>query len=146
MSVPTRSKDAEDVSPFQGGELLGIEALEERARRLAAALTVDGRASAPRVHLRRLNAHMAALRDVYTSVAEDARGGEAPSPAAEWLLDNFFVISTAARDVRHDLPASFFRRLPRVAADEYEGSPRIVALGIELVRWSAGRLDAQRLH
>jgi len=145
--VPTRPfRQAELPSPFQGGELLGIEALEERARRLAAALTVDSRPSASRVHLRRLKAHIAALRGIYLAVAEDARSGEPPSPAAEWFLDNFFVISTAARDVRHDLPASFFRRLPRIAADEYEGSPRIVALAIELVRWSAGRLDAQRLH
>ena len=64
--MPTRpSREAELPSPFQGGELLGIEALEERARRLAAALTVDDRASASRAHLRRLKAHMAALRDVY---------------------------------------------------------------------------------
>ena len=68
------------------------------------------------------------------------------SPAAEWLLDNFHVISAAARDIQHDLPPSFFRRLPRVAADEFAGLPRIYALALELIGSSAGRLDAQRLQ
>src|SRR4029077_7360894 len=40
---------------------------------------------------------------------------------------------------------SFFRRLPTIAADEFEGSPRIYALALELIRSSAGHLDAQRL-
>ena len=34
----------------------------------------------------------------------------------------------------------------RVAADEFAGLPRIYALALELIRHSAGRLDAQRLH
>ena len=68
------------------------------------------------------------------------------SPAAEWLLDNFHIISAAARDIHHDLPPSFVRRLPRVAADEFAGLPRIYALALELIGSSAGRLDAQRLH
>ena len=74
------------------------------------------------------------------------RCGEQRSPAAEWLLDNFHVISAAARDIRHDLPPSFFRRLPRIAADEFAGLPRIYAMALELIGRSAGRLDPQRLH
>src|SRR5262249_34069907 len=96
-------------------------------------------------HVRRLSEHMRALRATYADLAEDARR-EALSPSAEWLLDNFHVVSSAARDIHHDLPASFFRRLPRVAADEFGGLPRIYALAIELIGSSAGRLDAQRLQ
>jgi cyclic beta-1,2-glucan synthetase len=126
-------------------ELLSIELVEEHARRLAALLSiVPGRGGSGRQHLRRIKEHMGALREVYTALAEDARQ-EATSPAAEWLLDNFHIISAAARDIHHDLPPSFFKRLPRVAADEFVGLPRIYALGLELIRSSDGRLDAQRL-
>ncbi len=132
---------------FQPGELLGIELLEEHARRFAAALTIDpGRGKNPRAHIRRLDAHVRALQQVYRELAEDVRAGEPPTPAAEWLLDNFFVVTAAARDVRHDLPAQFFRRLPRVASDDYAGHPRVYALAVELLRWSAGRLDGERLQ
>ena len=88
---------------------------------------------------------MRALRSVYTALAGDARQ-EAMSPAAEWLLDNFHIITAAARDIQHDLPPSFFRRLPRVAADEFAGLPRIYALALELIGSSAGRLEAPRLQ
>jgi cyclic beta-1,2-glucan synthetase len=129
-----------------GVELLSAELLEEHARRLAALLSIARRRQGSgRVHLRQLKAHMRALREVYTAFAEDARRETMP-PAVEWLLDNFHVISAAARDIQHDLPPSFFRRLPQIAADEFAGLPRIYALALELIGSSAGRLDAQRLE
>src|SRR6186997_1357978 len=129
-----------------GEELLSIELLEEHARRLAALLSIaPRRRGLGRAHLRQLNEHMRALREVYTALAHDARH-EAMSPAAEWLLDNFHIISAAARDIHHDLPPSFFKRLPQVAADEFAGLPRIYALALELIRLSAGRLDAARMQ
>ena len=130
----------------RGEELLSIELLEEHARRLAALLSIaPPRRGGGRAHLRQLKEHMRTLRDVYTALAEDARY-EAMSPAAEWLLDNFHTVSAAARDIHHDLPPSFFRRLPRIAADEFAGLPRIYALALELIGSSAGRLEAQRLQ
>ena len=129
-----------------GEELLSIELLEEHARRLATLLSVaPRRGGSGRVHLRQLKAHMRALREVYAALAGDARQ-EAMSPAAEWLLDNFHIVAAAARDIHHDLPPSFFKRLPRVAADEFAGLPRIYALALELIGCSAGRLEAQRLQ
>jgi cellobiose phosphorylase len=125
---------------------LGIELLEEHARRLAARFTV---ARKPRNnghrHLRRLADERRALRASYRALAADATSGETAGPATEWFLDNFHIVTAAARDIVRDLPPSFFRRLPTLVADEFEGQPRIYALAIELIRTSAGRLDAQRL-
>src|SRR5439155_477153 len=84
-----------------GEELLSIELLEEHARRLAALLSIAPRGGGSgRAHLRQVKEHMRALRDVYTALVEDARY-EGISPAAEWLLDNFHIISAAARDIQH---------------------------------------------
>ena len=130
-----------------GMELLGIPLLEEHARRLAALLSLDRHSRGrSRTQLRRLDESRRALRAAYIDLADDARRGEPSSPAAEWLLDNFHIISATGRDVSHDLPSSFFRRLPIVATDEFAGKPRIYALALELLRCSAGRLDAQRLQ
>src|SRR5690606_23962703 len=117
------------------------------ARSLAALLTVGrlGRVRG-RTHLDRLDDHMRVLRGVYVDLTDDARRGEPSSSAVEWLLDNFHTISAAARDIRHDLPSAFYRRLPSIAADEFAGLPRIYAMARELIGHSAGRLDAQRLH
>src|SRR4029450_6783978 len=83
-------------------ELLGIEPLEQHARRLAALLTVShGRRLGGTSHLKALREHSRALRAAYTSLAEDATRGEPSSPAAEWLLDNFHIVIAALRDITH---------------------------------------------
>ena len=129
-----------------GLELFGIDLLEEHARHLATLLPPGRRPrGSSRAHLHRLKADARILRDVYRALAEDARR-EPVSPAAEWLLDNFHIISAASRDIHHDLPAAFFRRLPVVASGDFAGLLRVHALALELIRCSAGRLDAQRLH
>ena len=48
--------------------------------------------------------------------------------ASEWLLDNEFQVRRAIRQVREDLPTTFYRRLPRLAAPECRGIPRVMAL------------------
>jgi cyclic beta-1,2-glucan synthetase len=129
-----------------GAGLLSIELLEEHARRLAALFSIAPRGGGTgRAHLRKLHADMRALRAVYTTLADEARR-ESTSPAAEWLLDNFPIVSAAARDIQHDLPASFFKRLPLIVADEGAGQPRIYVLALELLATGGGRLDAQRLQ
>ena len=127
-------------------ELLGLELLEEHARRLGALFTVSRRPRGHgRPHLQRLDENRRALKDAYNLLAGDVRRGEIASPAMEWLLDNFHIIAAAGRDVFRDLPSAYFRRLPTIAADEFEGMPRIYALALELIRTSSGQLDAQRL-
>jgi cyclic beta-1,2-glucan synthetase len=134
-------------APATGGlELLGIEPLEAHARYLASSLSLAPRGRrSRRGHLRRLEADAEVLRQVYAALADDARRESVP-PAAEWLLDNFHLISAAARDIHHDLPTAFFRSLPGVAGGEFGKQPRIYALAVELIRGSGGRLDEQRLH
>ena len=127
-------------------ELLGIELLEEHARRLAARFTVTRKPRhGRRVHLHRLDDNRRVLRKTYRELAADVDRGEPAGPASEWLLDNFHIVAAAGRDIVRDLPPSFFRNLPTVAADEFEGAPRIYALALELIRSSAAHLDAQRL-
>ena len=48
--------------------------------------------------------------------------------AAEWLLDNEFHLRRAVRQVREDMPAAFYRRLPRLANPHYRQIPRVLAL------------------
>src|SRR4029077_866533 len=90
------------------GELLDLARLQDFARSLAPGLRVTTkRASWLRrsTHLRRLDEQTQLLADVYRSVADDVHRGEPISPSAEWLLDNFHLITNEVLSVRHDLPA-----------------------------------------
>ncbi len=35
------------------------------------------------------------------------------SKAAEWLPDNFYLVRQTCRQIREDMPASFYRQLPK---------------------------------
>ena len=43
---------------------------------------------------------------------EQAPSHEALSHAAEWMLDNFYLAQQSLRQVREDMPRSFYRQLP----------------------------------
>ncbi|MFA7523148.1 MAG: glucoamylase family protein [Halothiobacillaceae bacterium] len=59
--------------------------------------------------------------------------------ASEWLLDNEFHLRRAVRQLREDLPPSFYQRLPRLAAPDAHGIPRVLAL-------AQGMLDVAQMQ
>jgi len=127
-------------------ELLSIERLEERAKALAARLTVD---PTPRRNARDLFPRFAdnerVLRETYLAMAEDVHKAEFVTPAAEWLLDNYHLVASEIRDVRQNLPRDFYRELPKLATRQLKGDARVYAMAVELVRHSDSRLDRQQL-
>ncbi|KEQ07471.1 GH36-type glycosyl hydrolase domain-containing protein [Pseudorhizobium pelagicum] len=64
---------------------------------------------------------------VYRSIAADVDAGAAITPAAEWLLDNHYVVEEAIQEVRRDFPRRFYKQLPRVKIDGQQ-MPRVMAL------------------
>jgi cyclic beta-1,2-glucan synthetase len=137
--VPTAEKPLRD-------ELLSIERLEERALALAASFTVDPNS---RRHSRnifpRFEDNARVLREVYHSLADDVRTGQFVSSAAEWLLDNFHLVTSEIQDIRQNLPRTYYRELPVLASREHAGHARIYVIAIELIRHSDSRLDRQQL-
>jgi cyclic beta-1,2-glucan synthetase len=131
--------------PFRD-ELLSIERLEERALALAASFTID---PSPRRRARdifpRFNENARVLRDAYRTLADDVRTGQFVTAAAEWLLDNFHLVTSEIRDIHQHLPGAYYRQLPALASREHAGHTRIYAMAVELVRHSDSRIDRQQL-
>jgi cyclic beta-1,2-glucan glucanotransferase len=127
-------------------ELLSIERLEERALALAASFTIDPN---PRHRARsifpRFEDNIRVLRGAYRTLADDVRTGQFVPPAAEWLLDNFHLVTAEGTQIRENLPRTYYRELPTLAAREQAGHARIYAVAVELVRHSDSRLDRQQL-
>src|SRR6185503_16883848 len=113
-------------------ELSSIEQLEERARALAARLTIDpkpGRAA--NRSYPRLEENARLLEAAYRTLADDVRRGEFITPASEWILDNFHLVASEIRGVRENLPHGYYRELPKLAPRELAGTPRVYALAVE---------------
>src|SRR5438034_3056283 len=127
-------------------ELLSIERLEERALALAASFTID-----PDLRRRarnifpRFEENVRVLRVAYRTLADDVRTGQFVASAAEWLLDNFHLVTAEVTHIRRNLPRTYYRQLPTLAAREQAGHARIYAVAVELIRHSDSRLERQQL-
>src|SRR6266850_764021 len=139
------AKAPSSEKPFRD-ELLSIERLEERALALAASFTID---PSPRRRARnifpRFDDNARLLRDAYRILADDVRSGQVVTAAAEWLLDNFHLVTSEIRNIRRHLPGTYYRQLPTLASREQAGHTRIYAMAVELVRHSDSRFDRHQL-
>jgi len=133
------------LKPFRD-ELLGVERLDERAMSLAARFTVDaGRRRRGRSIFPRFEDNARVLREVYSTLAADVRDGRFVTVAAEWLLDNFHLVTADILDIRRNLPRTYYRELPSLALRQHAGEARIYAIAVELIRHSDSRFDVPRL-
>jgi hypothetical protein len=64
----------------------------------------------------RLKAISALLEDAHQQLVTTSEEALAVSYAAEWLLDNYYAVEQALRQVKQDLPASYYRELPRLVS------------------------------
>src|SRR5581483_6822908 len=107
-------------------ELLSVERLEEEARALAARFTIDPRPRrGGRNAFRRLDRNAKALGEAYRTFLRAAQQGEFIPSGADWLLDNYPVVASAIRDVRHSLPRGYHRELPKLALRGRAGQARV---------------------
>ena len=87
-----------------------------------------------------LTGHQKALRAIYEELLATPPDERTMPYAAEWLLDNFYLVERAFRQIREDMPAAYYRRLPQLDTDD-RPTPRIYAVARQIVRHHRGRLD-----
>ena len=120
-----RENSALDEPESISSEIFGIDRFRQHARTLAESQTTTD--SPPEVVsiIVRLDANAEALLKVYREVCAAVAQGKLVTPAAEWLIDNYSLIEEHMRQTRADLPAGFYRQLPKLAEGPLAGHPRI---------------------
>jgi len=133
-----------EEKPFQA-EFFSVERLEQYAQTLAAkhkTVTRKGRAQL----LPRLEDNGRKLEVAYRALVQAIREGRPISPAAEWLVDNYHIVEEQLREIRQDLPKSYYHELPKLADGELAGFPRIYSLAVALIAHTDSRLDTNTLQ
>ncbi len=133
-----------DQQPLRA-ELFSIDQLERHAKEIAASHQL----AAGRVRdtlLRRLDDNERVLIETYDLVTVAADQNRRIEPAAEWLLDNFYLIEEQIRAIRRLLPPSFSRELPRLASGPAANLPRAYGIALELIAHVDGRVDSASLN
>jgi cyclic beta-1,2-glucan synthetase len=128
------------------GELFGIERLELLAQELATSHRVSPRPRRGRPLLARLRENGHVLLECHRSIAAAVLEERSITPAAEWLVDNFHLVEDQWRQIREDLPHSFYRQLPQLADGPHAGFPRVYGLAWEYVRHTDSHVDLDVLR
>src|SRR5579862_8386759 len=127
-------------------ELFSVERLEQHAESLAAAQTVTETVGEGRLLLPRVLENGRVLLEYYQDTAKAISREQAITPAAEWLVDNFYIVEEQLREIRDDLPAGFYRKLPKLASGHLEGYPRVFGVAWAFVAHTDSQFDPELLR
>jgi cyclic beta-1,2-glucan synthetase len=123
----------------------GAERFAEHGRSLAAAQRVDDPRSQPRPFSPRLRSNLKVWAAALSVLSEEGLQADI-DPAHAWLLDNARIVQQQLDEVLHDLPRSYFQRLPRLADEPLQGLPRVYGVAWAWVAHSDSSLDLSLLH
>lgn len=140
-------KTAEPGTETHGEGSLGADPghFESAARRLAAELRNTGRIPGKSS----VTKYLPEYRKRFQEAIDRFRGASerelALSYAAEWMLDNDYLVFQALRQIQQDLPGDYYRDLPKLTNGPLEGYPRVYAIGREIIRLWKGSLDLEEI-
>lgn len=123
--------------PFRD-ELLSADQLERHARHMATMHTLAHLKMADKL-LSRLAENELVLQETYDLVSAAVAKNRRIAPAAEWLLDNFYLLEEQIHSTRRLLPRSYSQELPRVTNGSAADYPRVYGIALELIAHTDAR-------
>jgi cyclic beta-1,2-glucan synthetase len=88
------------------------------------------------------------LEKAHTYFRESSNQDLTLTLAAEWVLDNYYIIRQALHQIDEDLPVSFYKQLPKLAGGPLKGLPRINAIAravLSFQNYSLNTIDLQTI-
>jgi len=125
--------------------LLSAEELEGHAKTTAIEHTVSKSQILLNWPIPRMNENYDYILSVYKKLNEDIKIKYTVPPAAEWLLDNFYIIEEQVKGLRRDLIKKNYLKLPVLKSGLLRGYARIFAVAVELVAHTDGQIDERTL-
>jgi len=77
----------------------------------------------------------------YENIDKQGKNRKEGLPAAEWLLDNLFLIEKEYKSIKQNMPQTYYKDLPVIYKGVMKGYPRIYHIAIEIVSHTDGRVD-----
>src|SRR5213082_2210498 len=140
-----RSSNAAGELPIRE-ELYSVDRLEQYAVALGTEHKLAGKPRRLNLLLPLLEENGHKLIATYKSLAQSIREEHVISPAAEWLVDNFHIVEEQVREIREDLPKSYYHELPKLADGPFKNYPRIYAFCFALIAHTDSHLDTETLR
>jgi cyclic beta-1,2-glucan synthetase len=110
-----------------------------QGRALAASHVLEDRCQVNYL-LKRLAMHESALREVHAFLDAGLRAGKRIHPAAEWLLDNFYLVSDQLVKTKKHFPKNYHRDLPGLLNAAPTQIPRVYDISLRYITYCGGNI------
>ena len=137
------SKNASESQPLRS-EIYTEEQLEQLARTLAAKHSLIAQEPSEQL-LKRLAENESILLEAHAVITQSVKQNNRIVPAAEWLLDNFYLIEEQIYTAKKHLPKGYSKGLPQLAKGTFAGLPRVYDIAVEIISHSDGHVNLQNL-
>jgi cyclic beta-1,2-glucan synthetase len=134
-----------EVRAQGSGKPLSLDQMAKRARQLASDHQVTF-ADTHELLLDKLGENENILHEVHDNLVSAIQNGESVSPAAEWILDNFYLIDEQIQLSKKYLPKGYSRGLPKLLTPDGIGRPRVLELINHIIAYSDAHTDAHSLN
>jgi cyclic beta-1,2-glucan synthetase len=95
--------------------------------------------------LKRLANNEAILLKVRKLLTDSIQNKHPITPAAEWLIDNFYLLEEHIRTAQIHFPKNYSEGLPQLLDGKSTGQTRIYDIAIHIISHSDGKIDIDRL-
>ncbi|MEO7762368.1 MAG: glycosyltransferase family 2 protein, partial [Casimicrobiaceae bacterium] len=140
--VSLRERQDEEL-PLRA-ELFGADQMEQHGKTLATSHRIS-EVRVPDQLLGRLAENESMLVSTCDLLTATVKENRRITPAAEWLLDNFYLIEEQIRTATRHLPKTYSKELPRLARGPSAKLPRVYDIALETIAHGDGRVDTESL-
>jgi len=120
--------------------------LEDKARLFAKSHQLIHKSRNRFNFLKRLDSMHEMLNESYKRFRETSGIHLRTSHAAEWMLDNYYIIQQSNRQIREDMPKEYYMQLPKIQSKIFEDAPRIYTFSILFLQSCQVQVDQDRLE
>ncbi|MCM0650836.1 cyclic beta 1-2 glucan synthetase [Clostridium swellfunianum] len=139
-----RNKNDEEHNLMEDVPTISVnkEELEKHAAQISQYYsTVARKSNCRRRLMQSLDISYSKILRTYEYIDKEAKYKREVVPAAEWMLDNLYLIEREYKDIKYNMPNSYYRGLPVIKKGILKGYPRAYHLAVELVSHTDGRVD-----
>ena len=127
------------------GATLDQEQLENYLEKIASEHILQKNSNKNTYPIPRLEDNFKQITKTYDFLNYNLKLGINIHPAGEWLLDNYYILEETYKTIKKELSIKKYTSFIGISNGEYQGFARIYVLSSEIIGYSDGKIDANKL-
>ena len=127
------------------GAILDEEQLKKHLEKMAMQHTLKSKANKNTYPVPQLVENYIKIKNVYKLLNEHIKLGINIHPAGEWILDNFYIIEEAVRQIEKEMTLRKYANFVGIQNGKYAGFARIYVLATEIVAYTDNKINGENL-